>query len=76
MNSFLKRSIRQFFSYYQNGRKSTFLPFAKNLYDRFNYLFLYMIIFLAMEILKFWGGVLRLVFEKKAFEMSSFQSPL
>ena len=35
VNIFLKRSIRQFFSYYQNRRKSAFLPFAQNLSDTF-----------------------------------------
>ena len=42
---FEKRSIRQFFSYYQSRQKSTFLPFVKNLSDRFNHLYLNMIIF-------------------------------
>ena len=33
---FCERAIRQFFSYYQSSQKSTFLPFVKNVSDRFN----------------------------------------
>ena len=47
INIFLKKTYQTVFSYYQNRQKSTFLPFAKNLSDRFNYLLLYMIIFFA-----------------------------
>ena len=47
-----KRSIRHF-SVIIKITKSTFLPYTKKMSNRFNYLFLCMIISLEMEILNF-----------------------
>ena len=53
VNIFLKRSIRQLFSYYQNRRKSTFLSLRKIFLTGLTIYFCTGLFFLAKEIRKF-----------------------